>query len=93
MSIESVSTTSLTLLMMLATGVTAVDYTISYSNTDCPSDLYEDITDITVTMFTLTGLQEGTDYSITVTASLSNGGTGAETIMATTYTTGWFTIH
>ena len=77
--------------MTLAEGLTATtDYTISYSNTDCPTDTYDNITDISPseTMATLNDLQEGTDYSITVTVSLSGGGTGEDSLTATTMTTG-----
>ena len=65
-------------------------YTLAYSNTDCPTDTYDDITDISPseTMATLNGLQEGTNYSITVTVSLSGGGTGEDNLTATTMTTG-----
>ena len=91
MSVDSSSTTSLTISWTLTDGLTATtDYTISYSNTDCPTDTYDDITDIssTQTMTTLTGLEEGTDYSITVSVSLSDGGTGEDNITATTMTAG-----
>ena len=65
-------------------------YTLAYSNTDCPTDTYDDITDISPseTMATLNGLQEGTNYSITVTVSLSGGGTGEDSLTATTMTAG-----
>ena len=64
--------------------------TISYTNTDCPDDIYDDITGISQTMYTLTGLEEGIEYSITVTAILSdNGGSGSsDTVMATTISVG-----
>ena len=91
MSFYTSSTTSLTLSWTLADGLTATsDYTISYSNTDCPTDTYDDITGISPseTMYTLTGLEEGTDYSITVTVSLSDGGTGEDSLTATTMTAG-----
>ena len=94
-SVDSSSTTSLTISWSLtdgldADGLTATDYTISYSNTDCPTDTYDDITDISPseTMYTLTGLEEGTDYSITVTVSLSDGGTGEQNVTITTMTAG-----
>ena len=92
-SVDSSSTTSLTISWTLAEGLTATDYTISYSNTDteCFNISYDDIT-TSQTMSTLTGLEEGTEYSITmrVTATLSGGETGeysADTT-ATTMTTG-----
>ena len=81
----------MTISWSLTDGLTATsDYIISYSNTDCFTDAYDDITDISPseTMTTLTGLQEGTDYSITVTVSLSGGGTGEDSLTATTMTTG-----
>ena len=89
-SVVSSSTTSLTISWTLAEGLMATDYTISYSNTDCPTDTYDDITGISPseTMATLTGLEEGTDYSITVTVSLSGGGTGEDSLTATTMTAG-----
>ena len=89
-ALDSSSTTSLTISWTLADGLTATDYTISYSNTDCPTDTYDDITGISPsqTMYTLTGLEEGTDYYITVTVSLSGGGTGEDSLTATTMTAG-----
>ena len=88
-SVVSSSTTSLTISWTLADGLTANDYTISYSNTDteCFTTSYNDIT-TSQTMITLTGLEEGTDYSITVTVSLSDGGTGEDSLTATTMTAG-----
>ena len=86
-SVDSSSTTSLTISWTLADGLTATDYTISYSNTDCPTDTYDDISP-SETMYTLIGLEEGTGYSITVTVSLSDGGTGEDTLTATTMTAG-----
>ena len=71
--------------------MTATSYTISYSNTntDCFTDS-DDITGIAAseTMYTLTGLQEGTEYSITVTAILSDGETAEDSLTATTMTAG-----
>ena len=67
------------------------NYTISYSNTntDCFTDS-DDITGIatTETMYTLTDLQKGTEYSVTVTALLSGGGTAENSLTATTMDTG-----
>ena len=88
MSVDSVSTTSLTLSWTLPDGVTATGYNISYSNTDCPTDTYDDITDITETMYTLTGLQEGALYSITVTVTLSDGRINEDSLTASTLPTG-----
>ena len=62
-------------------------YSISYSNTntDCFTDS-DDITGIAVseTMYALTDLEEGTEYSITVTALLSDGETVEDSLTATT---------
>ena len=71
--------------------MTVTQYIISYSNTDCPNDIYDDITGISdsETMYTLTDLEEGTEYSITVTAILSGDGENAsDTITATTMSVG-----
>ena len=85
--VGELSTTSLTISWILADNVTATQYIISYSNTDCPDDMYNDITGISdsETMYALDDLEEGTEYSITVTAILSDdGGNGSDTITATT---------
>ena len=93
-SINSTSTTSLTISWTLDDSVTATSYTISYSNTntDCFTGSYDDITGIAAseTMYTLTGLEEGTEYSITVTAILSDGETTEDSITAITMTTGLY---
>ena len=70
--------------------MTAAEYIISYSNTDCSADISNDITDISPsqTMYTLTGLDEGTYYSITVTVSLSDGGTRQASLTTFTMTAG-----
>ena len=77
--------------VITATSVTvdglSQNYTISYSNNDCPSDSYDDIL-VTDTMYTLTSLQEGTNYSVTVTVTLSDGETGEYSLTATTMTAG-----
>ena len=84
-SIDSIFTTFLTVSWILY-NVTATEYTISYSNTDCPTDTYDDITGISPseTMYRLTDLQEGTDYSIIVAATLNDGEIARDTIKVTT---------
>ena len=88
-SVGSTSATSVTISWTLDDSVTATSYTISYSNTnvDCFTESYNDIRDITETMYKLTGLQEATEYSITVTAIRSDGDLTATT-MATTMAAG-----
>ena len=89
-SVNSSSNTSLTLSLTLAEGITATSYFISYSttNTDCFTDSNTTSVDGNLTMYTLTGLEEGTEYSITVTATLTGGGTEQDAITATTMTAG-----
>ena len=89
-SVISSSATSLTISWSLADGLTATDYTISYSNTDCPLDIHDSIANSgpSQTIYNLTGLEEGSEYSITVTVTLSNGGTGKNSLTATTMTVG-----
>ena len=95
--LDSKSATSLTISWTLAeelttTGVTATAYTISYSNTNntkCITAGYPNITTgASESSRELVGLEEGTKYSITVTATLSGGGTGANSLTATTMTAG-----
>ena len=55
---------------------TVTSYSISYSNTN--TDCFNDsniITGIAASEYTLTDLQEGTEYSITLTTLLSDGET------------------
>ena len=90
---SSITTDSLTIswtVTELAEDVTVTEYIISYSNTDCPDDIYDDITGISdsETMYTLDDLKEGTEYSITVTAILSDDGSGSDTVTATTMSVG-----
>ena len=68
----------------------ATIYTISYSNTntECFTDSRGGITASGIS-HTLDDLEEGTEYSITVTASLTEGRTERDTtITATTKTAG-----
>ena len=73
--------------------MTVTSYNISYSttNTQCFTNSNV-ITDIagSETMYTVTGhgLQEGTEYSITVTAMLSDGETEENSLTASTMATG-----
>ena len=83
----SSTTTSVTLTLYLVDGVTA-SYTISYSNTisiQCfnSSNTISGNT-ASEAMYTLTELQEATEYSITVTAILSDGETEEDNLTATT---------
>ena len=73
------SVKSLTISWTLADGVIVTEYIITYSNIDCLNDIYDDITGISdsETMYILTDLEEGTEYSITVTAILSDDGGGS----------------
>ena len=92
MALVSTSTTSLTVSWtVLASDVIATGFTISYSNTDTQCfTVSNDITGIAAseTMYTVTDLQQGTEYSITVTAMLSDGGSGGDSLTATTMATG-----
>ena len=87
----STSSTAVEISWSLARNVRATSYTISYSNSN--TDCFKDSNTITgipgsATMYTLTGLQEGTEYSITVTAKMSNGVTFEHRILANTLPTG-----
>ena len=84
------SSTSLTISWTLEDSLTATSYTISYSNTnntDCFTDSRSGIP-ASGTSHTLDGLEEGTEYSITVTVTLSGGGTQEGSTTATTLTAG-----
>ena len=90
--LDSKSTTSLTISWTLADGVTATDYTISYSNTNNTDCITTDYPDITIgaseSSRVLMGLEEGTEYSITVTVTLSVGVTGEDSLTTTTMAAG-----
>ncbi|CAI8051475.1 Tyrosine-protein phosphatase Lar-like, partial [Geodia barretti] len=83
------SSTSLTVSWTLEDSLTATSYTISYSNTnntDCFNDSRSDIP-ASGTSHTLDDLEEATEYSITVTATLTgNGGTQEGSTTATLLT-------
>ena len=92
LSLDASSTTSLTISWTLVDGVTATDYTISYSNTN-NTDCFTDSSTVipaseSDTTYTLNDLKKGTEYAITVTATLSGGGTGEDSLIATTRTVG-----
>ena len=95
-SLVSSSTTTLTISLTLTLstepGLMADSYTISHSstNTECfdTSDGIDAVHGSSETQYTLTGLQEGTEYSITVTALLSDGETAEDSLMATTTAAG-----
>ena len=88
-NVDSSSPTSLAISWTL-NDLTATSYTISYSNinTQCFTDSNEVITGITESMYTLTDLQEATEYSITVTAILSDGNTEIGSLTSTTMDAG-----
>ena len=90
LSLESSTSTSLTLSWTVDDDWTATGYSISYSNTDtvCFTDS-NTIPGLSgdETMHTMSSLQEGTDYSITVLATL-NGEQRDFHTRATTNSTG-----
>ena len=70
------SSTSLVVMWeLLSPTETPPTYTISYSNTN-NTDCFTDsgvITDITAMQYTLSNLQEATEYNVTVSTTLTNG--------------------
>ena len=69
----------------------AASYTIAYSNAnadcfDTPNGI--DAIRASETMYTLSDLQEGTEYAITVTALLRDGETEEDSLTATTMAAG-----
>ena len=79
------------LTLMLSTEPdTTASYTIFYSNTNtnCFDTNGIDAIHASETMYTLNDLQEGTEYSVTVTALLSDGETAEDSLTATTMDTG-----
>ena len=85
----SSTTTSLTISWALEEGVIATSYSISYSATDCftGSNTTPPIAG-SETMYRLDGLEEGTEYSITITATITGGGSQQDTIIPTTMAAG-----
>ena len=96
-SVISSTTTSLTISWALEEGVIATSYSISYSATDidCFTGSNTMIPDIagSETMYRLTGLEEGTEYSITVTATLTGGGSQEDMDVGTTLAAGESNSH
>ena len=84
----SSDTTSLTLSWTLDDGLEATTYTISYSNTDTDCFTKSDNITTSQSVYNLTDLEEGTEYSITVTALLSGGGSAQDSLTATTMAAG-----
>ena len=76
-----------TISLTLSETFNTTSYSISYSvtDTDCFSDSPKNLTIAgNETLYTLTGLKKGTEYSITVSASLAGGGTVVDTFAVTT---------
>ena len=97
LSATSSSSTSISVSWELQNTLTASDYTISYTNTNntqCFTDSRSSIS-TSGTSHTVDNLEEGTQYSITVTASLTGGGTLEGSITAATLTASEFsfTLH
>ena len=92
-SVISSTTTSLTISWVLEESLTATSYSISYSATD--TDCFTDSNTIppiagSETMYRLDDLAEGTEYSITVTASITGGGSRQYMDVGTTLAAGEF---
>ena len=81
-------TTFLAILWTLDDRVIAASYAISYCNTNTECFTACDNIAASETMYTLTNLQEATEYSITVTALLSDGGSTEDRLIATTMSSG-----
>ena len=86
-SVTSSTTTSLTISWALEESLIATSYSISYSatDTDCiPGSNTIPPIDGSETMYRLDDLEEGTEYSITVTATLTGGGSQEDIVEGTT---------
>ena len=95
-TVNSTSPTTVNILWIMDYQVTATSYNISYfntRNTQCFTHS-DDITGVAAseTMYTLTDLQEGTDYAITVTALLREGNIVKDSLTATTMDAGQYTL-
>ena len=95
-AVGSTSSTSLAISWSLADGAAVTGYSISYSNTDtqCFTDSHT-VSGIAAgeTSHTLSDLEEGTEYTITVTALLTGGGTDEGSVTATTLAAGEVTSY
>ena len=96
-SVISSTTRSLTISWALEESLTAASYSISYSatDTDCIPGSNTMIPDIpgSETMYRLDDLEEGTEYSITVTATLTGGGSQEDMAVGTTVAAGECISH
>ena len=105
LEVSSTNTTTVTITWTLATETTASSYNISYTNTNC-FIITDTITGVNGSQYTLTGLEEGAEYSITLTASVVVEGSAGDALteeqtmeeqiiedsaLATTNITGWST--
>ena len=73
-------------------GITPAGYTISYANTDntecfTNSDIVTGIA-ASADDYNIQGLEEGTEYTVTVILSREGGGTDVDTVIATTLDAG-----
>ena len=91
MTVDFRHSTSLTLSWSLVDGAAVTGYSISYTNTDtqCFTDS-DTVSGIAAgeTSHTLTDLEEGTEYTITVTALLTGGVSDEDSVTATTLAAG-----
>ena len=91
-SIDSVSATSVDLSWTLGENFTADAYSVSFSNTDCLTESSSTAegsgSGENTGSMTFSGLEEGTQFSITVTATLNSGEDILFSIPTTTLTVG-----
>ena len=96
-SVNSASNTSISLSLTLNEKLaTVTNYSISYFNTNS-TQCFTDSNDITgiagsETVYTLTGLEEGTEYSVTVSATFSSGESLRKVVVCTTTEIGKYTL-
>ena len=90
-AIDETEPTSLTISWTLVGSAAVTGYSISYSNTDTECFIDSDVVSGIAAgemSHTLTDLEEGTEYTITVTALLTGGGTREYSVTATTLAVG-----